>query len=74
MESVIAQVKQLAATTNEAGRKEIMDQLRELSNSLETPDETLQRIMYLVSFCHNIDRKAQCLIRLSSTSKSQWPA
>ena len=58
MESVIAQVKQLAATANEAARKEIMDQLRELSNSLETPDETLQRMMYLVSFCHNIDWKA----------------
>ena len=49
METVIAQVKRLAGNANEATRKQMIDQLRELSYSLETPDDTLQRVMYLVS-------------------------
>ena len=49
METVVTEVKRLAGNVNEATRKQMIDQLRELSYSLETPDDTLQRVMYLVS-------------------------
>lgn len=49
MEAVVDQVKGLAGSADEAGRSEILDQLRELAYSLESPDETMNRIMFLVS-------------------------
>ena len=48
MEDVIKSVKGLASNTDDAGRKEIYDRLQELSQSIETPDDTLQRLMYMV--------------------------
>ena len=50
MEDVINSVKRLASNTDDAGRKEIYDRLQELSQSIETPDDTLQRLMYMVSW------------------------
>jgi demethylsterigmatocystin 6-O-methyltransferase len=49
MDAIISQVNTLAGAANEAARKKIIDQLRELSYKLETPDDVMQRIMYLVS-------------------------
>ena len=48
MEDVIISVRRLASNTDYAGRKEIYDQLQDLSQSIETPDDTLQRLMYMV--------------------------
>ena len=50
METAIEQIRSLSSNGTEATRKEIIDQLRELSYSLETQDDTLQRIMYTVCF------------------------
>ncbi|MCJ1268551.1 hypothetical protein MMC22_008439 [Lobaria immixta] len=47
MEAVVDQVKGLAGSADEAGRSKILDQLRELAYSLESPDETMNRIMFL---------------------------
>ena len=49
MDSVIAQVQHLASNTDKAERMKIIDELRELSYSLESPEDTLSRISYLVS-------------------------
>ena len=50
MEDVINSIKRLASNTDDAGRKETYDRLQELSQSIETPDDTLQRLMYMVGF------------------------
>lgn len=50
MEAVVDQVRGLAGSVDEAGRSRILDQLRDLAYSLESPDETMNRIMFLVSF------------------------
>ena len=49
METVIDQAKRLANSASEVERKKLIDGLRDLSYSLETPDDTMQRVMYLVS-------------------------
>jgi demethylsterigmatocystin 6-O-methyltransferase len=49
MDSVIAQVKSVAATADDTARKQIIVALRDLSYSLETPDDTIQRIYGYVS-------------------------
>lgn len=48
MEAFIAQAKSLASTADEAGRKKILDVLRDVQYSLETPYDTLQRLSCLV--------------------------
>lgn len=50
MEAVIQQAKHLADTSDELGRKKLIDEFRNLSYSLESPDETLHRIIYSVLF------------------------
>jgi demethylsterigmatocystin 6-O-methyltransferase len=44
MEGLIAQIQELARETDDAGRVEIQDALRNLQYSLESPYETLLRI------------------------------
>ena len=48
MDSVISQVKKLASTADELTRKEMIVGLRDLASSLETTDDTMERIMFLV--------------------------
>jgi demethylsterigmatocystin 6-O-methyltransferase len=48
MDALIAQVQSIAKTADEAGRKKLLDSLRDLSYSLETPSDTSQRVMYQV--------------------------
>ncbi|PCG99020.1 O-methyltransferase, family 2 [Penicillium occitanis (nom. inval.)] len=43
MDSIVEQVQKLAATADEAGRKKLLDSLRDLSYAIETPYDTLQR-------------------------------
>ena len=47
MEEIAGLVHQAAdRSTGEAGRKKLIDGLRDLANGLETPDDTTQRVMY----------------------------
>ena len=52
MEAFIAQAKSLASTADEAGRKKILDVLRDVQYSLETPYNTLQRLSCVVRMCY----------------------
>ena len=54
MEALIAHVQALAGIADDAGRREIMDTLRNLQYSLETPYDTLQRLSCLVSTWHDL--------------------
>ena len=49
LNSFTAQIKSAAATANEAERKRILDSLRELQYSIEKPEDTMQRVIHLVS-------------------------
>ena len=48
MESVTKHVKKLVRKADEKQRKEILDGLRNLAYSIESPEDTIQRIMFLV--------------------------
>lgn len=45
-----AEVKELVGTSDEALRRRTIDKLRELQYALEPPEETMQRLIYTVSF------------------------
>ncbi|RAL03139.1 S-adenosyl-L-methionine-dependent methyltransferase [Aspergillus ibericus CBS 121593] len=47
MDQIVAQIQSLARSGDEATRKTIIDTLSNLSYSLETPQDTMQRISYL---------------------------
>lgn len=49
MEALFAQIKQLAENAGEAAREKLLDQLRGLTYSLESEDDTMQRVIYRVS-------------------------
>jgi demethylsterigmatocystin 6-O-methyltransferase len=58
MDEVINQVTHLASTADEATRKKLIVTLRDLAYSIESPDDTMQRIMFLVSLscaCHHFN-------------------
>jgi demethylsterigmatocystin 6-O-methyltransferase len=48
MEALIEQVRTVAKTADEKTRKEILNQLRDLSYSIESQDDTVQRYTYSV--------------------------
>ncbi len=48
MDSLVVQVKALAEGADEASRKKILDTLRDLTYSIESPEDTIQRIMFYV--------------------------
>jgi len=48
MDTIITQVQSLAANANEAGRKQLIDSLRNLQYAIETPYDTLRRFAGLV--------------------------
>lgn len=41
-------IRNAAATADEAGRKELLDSLRDLQYSIEKPEDTMQRVIHLV--------------------------
>lgn len=49
MDSLITQISQLAQNASEAARAKLLDQLHELTYSLESDDDTMQRLIYRVS-------------------------
>ena len=50
MDVLITQLKNAAIKADATGRKKVIDTLRELTYSLESSEDTMQRIMFLVSF------------------------
>lgn len=48
MDALLAQIKTLTASADEAGRMKVIDGLRDLAISIESPEDTMQRIMYQV--------------------------
>jgi demethylsterigmatocystin 6-O-methyltransferase len=47
MEALVDHVKTLAKSCNAKTRREILDQLQSLCHSIESPDDTVQRISFL---------------------------
>ena len=48
MEALTKHVEDLAATADAAARQNLLVELRDLAYSIEDPDDTLERIRYLV--------------------------
>lgn len=48
MDALISQVKNEAGSLDDAGRQKILDGLRDLALSIERPEDSIQRIFYLV--------------------------
>ena len=78
MEALVAHAERPANGSDETGRKQPVKAFRDLSYSLESPDESLQRIMYGVgishpnSFRHHADRRNSICRRLLSVSALIW--
>ena len=53
METVISIVRDLSESANEADRKDIILALRDLAHSIESPDDTMGRILFIVSLISN---------------------
>ena len=49
MEALLGQVKDFAGTVDEAGRGKLLDALRDLQYSLESPEDSMQRLLFVVS-------------------------
>jgi demethylsterigmatocystin 6-O-methyltransferase len=50
LRSLTPQIQKSAAAADEAGCKEILNSLRDLQYSIEKPEDTMQRVIHLVSF------------------------
>ena len=48
MDALIASVQSMAKTADEAGRKKLIDALNNLALSIESPQDSMQRLLYLV--------------------------
>jgi len=48
MDAIVNQIKSLASGADEAQRRQILESLREVSDSIEAPQDTIQRLIYLV--------------------------
>lgn len=72
MEDIITSIKRLASNTDEAGHQMLMDGLRDLSYSLETPRDTIERLAYAVGLA--VGKFGFGSTDLFSTYKSQRSA
>lgn len=48
MDTFLSLAKTLADDVDEAGRKKVLDTLRDVAYSIESPEDTIQRIMFYV--------------------------
>lgn len=48
MEVLLSQVNDFVSTVDEAGRGKLLDALRDLQYSLESPEDTMQRLRFVV--------------------------
>ena len=78
MEALVRHVREIASTADAAARGELMVTLRDLAYSIEEPNDTLNRIGYLVSGDLNSSKSqrnssldANVGIGVPSTSKRQ---
>ena len=75
MDKLLAQVKHDASTGDEAARKKLLQGLRDLAFSIETPEDTIQRVMFEVEsdpsskFVYSLK-----INKVYSISKSLWSA
>jgi demethylsterigmatocystin 6-O-methyltransferase len=53
MDALIDQVKRTAAAADETERKKLIDALSDLQLSIESPNDSMQRISYLVCIVFN---------------------
>ena len=49
MDAFMSLAKKVVSDTNEAGRKKVLDTLRDVAYSIESPEDTIQRVMFYVS-------------------------
>ena len=49
MDVFLSLAKTVANDTDEAGRKKVLDILRDVAYSIESPEDTIQRVMFYVS-------------------------
>jgi demethylsterigmatocystin 6-O-methyltransferase len=57
-----AEIQQSAAAADEAGRKEILNALRDLQYSIEKPEDTMQRVIHLVSYHYSSQHKVSRIL------------
>ena len=48
MDNLLSLAKAIAKDADEAGRKKLLDTLRDVAYSIESPEDTIQRIMFSV--------------------------
>lgn len=48
MDAIVEQIKSLAASADDAAHRDIVDMLRMVLFAVEQPEDTLQRIIFLV--------------------------
>lgn len=66
MDALISQVKHEAISVDEAGRQKILDGLRDLAMSIETPEDSMQRIMFLVCLLFHSAPTASAFLKSNS--------
>jgi hypothetical protein len=62
MDAIVTQIQNLAKAADEAGRKKVLDALRDLQHTIETPYDVLQRFAGLVSKLISITMRYRNLI------------
>lgn len=63
MESLIAKIEQEAASASYVGRKKLLDTLRDLQYSIETPEDAMQRVIHMVCFPSRRNYSELCTCR-----------
>ena len=53
MDALLDQIKAQAAMTDDTGRESIQNKLRDLQYSIEAPEDTMRRIMFMVRHSSN---------------------
>ena len=57
LKKVAQEVEKAAGSADEQARRKTIDALRDLQYALETPEETMQRLLYTVNhFCFLIEK------------------
>lgn len=54
MENFLSLAKAIAKNADEADRKKVLDTLRDVAYSIESPEDTIQRIMFSVRNCGRV--------------------
>jgi len=74
MEAILDQVKHFTKTADEAARQKLIVGLRDLAYAIESPDDTMQRIMFAVGHqrgLSNLEGELQLTISYSALQNLQ---